>query len=244
MPVPSLSITGEQIRAARALARAEQAELAQRSSLSLQTIKRLEGIRGTVDANVRTLNAIVQAFEGMGVRFLANDGETGVCSTGMDVSRPPPPVSPPHRPHQEPALFRLIYFSRAVAMDDAQLDQAVADIVKTAMSRNAAMGVTGALLVRDGRFLQTLEGPKDAVLQIYGAISTDRRHRDLNVLESRAVAARHFADWAMCAAFAAPDDVVFGREPAMAKGFDPDLLTPATAIGLLSIARDLKLERA
>ena len=38
-------LTGEQIRAARALGRIEQAELAKRSGLSLETIKRLERLR-------------------------------------------------------------------------------------------------------------------------------------------------------------------------------------------------------
>ena len=74
-----LTLTGEQIRAARALSRVEQAELARLSGLSLETIKRLERIRGPVDANARTLRAIQDAFGNIGVQFEGDDtGKVGV----------------------------------------------------------------------------------------------------------------------------------------------------------------------
>lgn len=93
VPLGSLMLTGEQIRAARAFARIEQAELARRAGLSLETIKRLERIRGPVDANVRTLASIAAAFEtagivfdfdqvGVGVRFLG-----GVWPRTSEVQR-------------------------------------------------------------------------------------------------------------------------------------------------------------
>ena len=62
-------LTGEQIRAARALSRLEQAELARMAGLSLQTIKRLEGFKGPVDATTRTLGALSAAFFSRGVVF-------------------------------------------------------------------------------------------------------------------------------------------------------------------------------
>tara|TARA_R110000744_G_scaffold352727_1_gene458948 strand:+ start:322 stop:603 length:282 start_codon:yes stop_codon:yes gene_type:complete len=62
-------ITGEQIRAARALARIEQAELAQASGLSVQTIKRLEQFKGPIEATTRTVTALVGAFQAFGVGF-------------------------------------------------------------------------------------------------------------------------------------------------------------------------------
>lgn len=73
-----LILTGEQIKAGRALCRINQAELARRAGISLETVKRLEAIRGEVDANVRTLNAILTAFEAMGVTFEHVDGRAGL----------------------------------------------------------------------------------------------------------------------------------------------------------------------
>jgi transcriptional regulator with XRE-family HTH domain len=75
-----MMLTGEQIRAGRALARLEQAELAHRSGLSLETIKRLERIRGPVGANVRTVHALQDAFSAVGVSVgWERDGKMFVC---------------------------------------------------------------------------------------------------------------------------------------------------------------------
>ncbi len=62
-------LTGEQIRAGRAIARLEQAELARVSGVSLKTIKRLESMCGHVEANTRTVMAISDAFRELGVGF-------------------------------------------------------------------------------------------------------------------------------------------------------------------------------
>lgn len=68
-------LTGEQIRAARALARMEQLELAQRADLSIATVKRLEGIVGPISANTSTEAAIRRAFSEAGVLFIDENGE-------------------------------------------------------------------------------------------------------------------------------------------------------------------------
>lgn len=68
-------LTGEQIRAARALARLEQTDLAGKASVSVETIKRLEGMRGTVSAQMATVLAIKRALEAAGVIFIDENGE-------------------------------------------------------------------------------------------------------------------------------------------------------------------------
>lgn len=69
MNSPAFSLSGEQIRAARAFLRLEQVELARAAGLSLETIKRLERMRGPVDATMRTVGAIVRAFHDRGLVF-------------------------------------------------------------------------------------------------------------------------------------------------------------------------------
>ena len=72
-------LTGEQIRAARGLARMEQAELAQRAELSAQTVKRLERTVGPIAANTSTEARIRKAFSDAGVIFIdENGGGAGV----------------------------------------------------------------------------------------------------------------------------------------------------------------------
>lgn len=75
-------ITSEQVRAARALLRWEQKDLAEASKVSLPSIKRLEGQPGALAAQDRTVTAIVEAFIQAGVIFLGSgamvDGGPGV----------------------------------------------------------------------------------------------------------------------------------------------------------------------
>ena len=73
-----MTVTGEQIRAARELIRWRQSNLAEQSGVSLETIKRLEAIRGEVSANTRTVDAIVRAFKYAGVKFLEKSNDAGV----------------------------------------------------------------------------------------------------------------------------------------------------------------------
>lgn len=76
-------VTPEQIRAARAIVRMEQADLAARAGVSLGTIKRLEGLNGTSNAQESTLAGIKAALEGVGVMFL--DDKEGTPQGGPGV---------------------------------------------------------------------------------------------------------------------------------------------------------------
>ena len=73
----SLAITSELIRAARALLRWEQRDLAQASGVSLPTIKRLEVTPGILAAHSSTVTALRRALESAGIEF-TNSGGLGV----------------------------------------------------------------------------------------------------------------------------------------------------------------------
>jgi transcriptional regulator with XRE-family HTH domain len=66
----SLLLTSELIRAARALLRWDQEELARASGISLPTIKRLESIRGALAAHNSTVAALRRALESAGIEFI------------------------------------------------------------------------------------------------------------------------------------------------------------------------------
>lgn len=68
-------ITSEQIRAARALLRWDQAAVASAASLSTPTIKRLEKMSGPINANTSTEAALRRAFNEGGVLFIDENGE-------------------------------------------------------------------------------------------------------------------------------------------------------------------------
>jgi transcriptional regulator with XRE-family HTH domain len=70
-----LIVTGEQLRAARAMARIEQIDLARKAAVSVDTIKRLERTVGPISADVATMAAVVSALEAAGVIFVEENGE-------------------------------------------------------------------------------------------------------------------------------------------------------------------------
>lgn len=71
-------LTAEQLRAARALIRWDQATAAERAGVSIETIKRLEKMDGPLlSTKTATLHALEEAFRSAGVAF-TNGGEPGV----------------------------------------------------------------------------------------------------------------------------------------------------------------------
>ncbi len=67
-------VTSEQVRAARALLRWEQKDLAAASMVSLPSVQRLETKPGPLAAQPRTVAAIRTALEQAGVEFIAENG--------------------------------------------------------------------------------------------------------------------------------------------------------------------------
>jgi predicted transcriptional regulator len=83
-----LSLTSEVLRAARALLRWDQRRLADASSISLATIKRLESKPGPLDAHTSTVTALTHALEMAGIVFIdENGGGPGVRLRKRQLSR-------------------------------------------------------------------------------------------------------------------------------------------------------------
>jgi len=70
----TVEMTSELIRAARALLRWDQQDLAKASEVSLPTIKRLEAKPGALNAHKPTVSALKRALETNGIEF--TNGET------------------------------------------------------------------------------------------------------------------------------------------------------------------------
>ncbi len=102
-------------------------------------------------------------------------------------------------------LTSLLYVSTSLlpARDEQRF---VSDIVAVARARNAALGVTGALVLGRGHFAQILEGERAAVDELMFSIRRDRRHTAVNVAEIAEIGQRCFHDWSM--AYAGPSTYV------------------------------------
>lgn len=66
------------------------------------------------------------------------------------------------------------------------------DIVEVSRLCNAALGITGALLFNDQRFVQFLEGPEEAVTALRAKIVRDPRHHDLLTIAAGRQTRRRF----------------------------------------------------
>ena len=67
-------LSSHQIRAARAILRLDQAELAKAANVSLETIKRVEAMEEELKIRLDTLTKIQSALEKGGVEFIAENG--------------------------------------------------------------------------------------------------------------------------------------------------------------------------
>ncbi len=91
-------------------------------------------------------------------------------------------------------LIQLTYASR-VSRVLGPAD--IKDILAASRRNNTRLGVTGALCLNNGIFLQVLEGDRAAVNALYHRILRDERHRDPAVLDLQEIDARRFTSWAM-----------------------------------------------
>ncbi len=67
-------LTGEQIRAARAMVRWRAIELAERAGVGLSTVQRAEGQNGPVTMIRANADALQRALEAAGVEFIPENG--------------------------------------------------------------------------------------------------------------------------------------------------------------------------
>ena len=83
-------------------------------------------------------------------------------------------------------LKRIKYVSRFDSpLSSAEIEQ----IGEQSQANNERLGLTGLLMASGGMFYQVLEGPADAVDQVYAKIQQDSRHTDLLLLSAGVVTA-------------------------------------------------------
>jgi hypothetical protein len=119
-------------------------------------------------------------------------------------------------------LYRLVYASKNFLQgSDAEIAQAVAQILEASQRNNARAGVTGALMFNAGAFAQVLEGPQEGVEGTFERIQCDPRHGDVTVLQCGPVERRGFESWSM--AFVGQSESARARWDGIAAGTGFDL---------------------
>ncbi len=101
------------------------------------------------------------------------------------------------------SLERVVYISESTNPDPALIS--LAEILATSDRNNRRDGLTGALLVSGGRFLQVLEGAQQDLNRMLAKLDHDARHRHMRVLTRTRVDDRMFGQWTMVASRISPD---------------------------------------
>lgn len=91
-------------------------------------------------------------------------------------------------------MLRLLYISTSRQQPTPEM---LADVLRASRRSNAAVDVSGLLIVGGRRFLQALEGPDVAVLSTYQRISKDPRHFAIVELAREQISERQFSQWSI-----------------------------------------------
>ena len=126
-------------------------------------------------------------------------------------------------------LVRLTYFSRA--LNDMTLMD-IQSILEAAQENNAGLGVSGMLCYESRWFLQTLEGDREVVNELYLEIADDPRHDGIVLVSYEHPDRKLFEDWRMGYAGGEAGLAEALREMGL-DGFEPGVLSPQQALDLL-----------
>ena len=98
------------------------------------------------------------------------------------------------------SLKTLLYVSESLLRLPEEAGR-LQNILDVSRERNAALGVTGALIAARGHFAQVLEGPAEGVAAVMDSIDRDPRHRRVTLVLDRVTPHRQFAAWTMSLAY-------------------------------------------
>jgi hypothetical protein len=93
-------------------------------------------------------------------------------------------------------MHRLLYISESL-IEHSEADRALKSLVAQAETKNAKLGLTGALIFTGDNFAQVLEGPKDILHIMMSSIYNDPRHKNVVIVSKSPVATRQFSNWQM-----------------------------------------------
>ena len=134
-------------------------------------------------------------------------------------------------------LVRLIYCSESAVLSSLEL---IRDIIRLAEKTNPLNQITGFLCFDATQFLQVIEGPAAAVNQLNANFHRDKRHKNITLIEYRAVTERTVPGWAMGDVdLAAIRQEVLYRYSA-SSSFHPARLTAGQALGLLIALEEIR----
>jgi hypothetical protein len=100
-------------------------------------------------------------------------------------------------------LRSILYVSSSAFVYSSEQEPRLHELVQQSQAWNQSVGITGALVCTERNFVQFIEGPSDAISDLFGKLCLDRRHTRITVIQDTKANNRHFANWSL--AYSGPD---------------------------------------
>jgi hypothetical protein len=91
-------------------------------------------------------------------------------------------------------MHQIIYLSSCVKYLNVE---EIGSLLSKCRKNNLEKDITGALLYIEGDFLQVIEGPEVALLELFESIKKDKRHKGIITIVNTKVSKRNFPKWNM-----------------------------------------------
>ena len=122
-------------------------------------------------------------------------------------------------------LIQLTYASRTAKI---LTPEDLGAILVASKRNNSRVGITGALCLSNGIFLQQLEGDRTAVSLLYHRLLADPRHRDPAILDFSEIPSRKFTEWSMGSLSSLDSNRAIYLKYSRSASFDPYTMSPTT----------------
>ncbi|MGB5603860.1 MAG: BLUF domain-containing protein, partial [Gammaproteobacteria bacterium] len=93
-------------------------------------------------------------------------------------------------------MHLVVYTSEYVGRKE-DINSVLDDIVKTSKINNPAHEITGLLFYHNQRFIQVLEGEREALEELMSILEKDHRHKNIQRILDQPIKKRGFMDWNM-----------------------------------------------
>lgn len=93
--------------------------------------------------------------------------------------------------------MHLIVYTSEYTGREEEIDLVLDEIVKTSKVNNPEHRITGLLFYHNRRFIQVLEGERNALEELMSIIEQDTRHKDIQRILDQPIKKRGFTDWNM-----------------------------------------------
>lgn len=134
-------------------------------------------------------------------------------------------------------ILRLTYVSR---YNTRNANIEVTRILEQAQRNNKRDGITGALVINDDYFLQTIEGARPTINELLKKLVKDDRHFSLQIIECREIEQRRWNKWSMKYLTPSDQDEEYVLKFSAGTEFDPYIMSSSQIMKFIDTLSELQ----